>query len=120
MAASGRFSRGQVVIAPIPYALAQAGTAGKLRPALVIASLSRDDLLVCQITSQPAEDDYDVTLANADFAQGALRRGTSIRSVNPLNPFPKSADSIRSHRNASGRYAHGFFSGAPLHTPPSV
>jgi mRNA interferase MazF len=51
-----------------------------LRPALVIASLSRGDLLVCQITSQPVEDSYDVTLRTSDYAQGTLRRDSTIRA----------------------------------------
>lgn len=81
MATSGQYGRGEVVIAPIPYALAEGGSAaGKLRPALIIAVLSRGDLLVCQITSQEAQDSFDVPLGDADFASGGLRKPSHIRA----------------------------------------
>ena len=80
MGAPTRYGRGEIVIAPIPYALSTSGLAGKLRPALVIAILSRSDLLVCQITSQPAEEASDVGLLDDDFISGGLRQKSTIRA----------------------------------------
>ncbi len=44
------FVKGDVVVVPFPFSdLTQA----KRRPALVIATLAGDDLILCQITSRP-------------------------------------------------------------------
>ncbi|NJK51587.1 MAG: hypothetical protein HC936_00355 [Leptolyngbyaceae cyanobacterium SU_3_3] len=44
-----RFVKGEVVIVPFPFSdLTQA----KRRPALVVASLTGDDVILCQVTSQ--------------------------------------------------------------------
>ncbi len=47
------FVKGDVVIVPFPFSdLSQA----KRRPALVVAKLTGDDLILCQITSQAVSD----------------------------------------------------------------
>lgn len=47
------FVRGDVVVVPFPFSdLSQA----KRRPALVVAELTGDDLILCQITSQSVKD----------------------------------------------------------------
>lgn len=45
----GRFIKGDVVVIPFPFSDL---TMSKRRPALVLAELSGDDLILCQITSQ--------------------------------------------------------------------
>ncbi len=46
----GLFTKGEVVLVPYPFSdLSQS----KLRPALVLASVSGDDYILCQITSRP-------------------------------------------------------------------
>ena len=60
---------GEVVVLPFPQTNLQAG---KRRPALVVADLTGDDLILCQITSQSRFDDYSVLLAVADFERGRL------------------------------------------------
>jgi len=45
----GRFVKGDVVVMPFPYSDL---SATKKRPALVIAALDGDDVILCQITSQ--------------------------------------------------------------------
>ena len=71
-----RFVKGDVVVVPFPFSdLTQA----KRRPALVIAELSGDDLILCQITSQNIKDIYALSLINPDFETGGLNRESNIR-----------------------------------------
>ena len=71
-----RFVKGNVVVVPFPFTdLTQA----KRRPALVVASMQGDDLILCQITSQPVRDNYAVTLADNDFEEGGLKQDSNIR-----------------------------------------
>ena len=51
----------------------------KRRPALVVAALQGDDVILCQITSQARSDAYSVTLENADFVSGGLNQSSRIR-----------------------------------------
>ncbi|MEG5114794.1 type II toxin-antitoxin system PemK/MazF family toxin, partial [Microcoleus sp. A2-C5] len=61
---------GDVVVVPFPFSdLTQA----KRRPALVIATLTGDDLILCQITSQRIADRYAITLESSDFSEGRLK-----------------------------------------------
>ena len=67
---------GEVVVLPFPQTNLQAG---KRRPALVVADLAGDDLILCQITSQPRSDGYSVPLTLADFERGRLAVDSFIR-----------------------------------------
>jgi mRNA interferase MazF len=68
--------RGDVVVVPFPFSdLTQA----KRRPALVLAGLEGDDLILCQITSRMVSDDYAVSLSDVDFQEGGLRLESNIR-----------------------------------------
>ncbi len=70
------FVKGDVVIVPFPFSdLSQA----KRRPALVVANLTGDDLILCQITSQARADSYAVAITNADFSNGGLNQDSNIR-----------------------------------------
>lgn len=51
----------------------------KRRPALVLAVLAGDDVILCQITSQAVRDSYALPLLDADFAQGNLTQPSNIR-----------------------------------------
>ena len=51
----------------------------KRRPALVVAALRGDVLILCQITSQARDDVYSVQLDDSDFAAGGLNRSSRIR-----------------------------------------
>ena len=71
-----RFVKGDVVVVPFPFSdLSQA----KRRPALVMAGLRGDDLILCQITSQAVKDSYAVAIEDADFAEGGLKQPSHIR-----------------------------------------
>ena len=72
----GRFIKGDVVVLPFPFSDL---TANKKRPALVVANLTGDDIIVCLITSQNAKDSYAVSLSNNDFASGNLKKDSNIR-----------------------------------------
>jgi len=68
--------RGDVVVVPFPFSdLRQA----RRRPALVLAKLDGDDLVLCQITSQTAKDRYSIGLEAGDFSRGGLSQSSSIR-----------------------------------------
>lgn len=72
----GRFVKGDVVVTPFPFSdLSDA----KKRPALVVAELTGDDVILCQITSQSVFDNYAIPLSKADFANGELRQASNIR-----------------------------------------
>jgi mRNA interferase MazF len=68
--------KGEVVVVPFPFSdLSQA----KRRPALVVANLKGDDLILCQITSKEKHDDYAVELLESDFQNGGLKRPSNVR-----------------------------------------
>lgn len=67
---------GEVVVLPFPQTDLQAG---KRRPALVVADLTGDDLILCQITTQSRRDAYSVPLTNSDFERGHLNVDSFIR-----------------------------------------
>lgn len=72
----GKPVAGEVVILPFPQTDLQVG---KRRPALVVADLTGDDLVLCQITSQAHSDGYSVPLLATDFAHGRLTVDSFIR-----------------------------------------
>jgi|SRR6185369_6317469 len=72
----GRFIKGDIVVLPFPFSDL---TSNKKRPALVVAELSGDDIIVCLITSQNAKDSYAISLLNNDFTSGNLKQNSNIR-----------------------------------------
>jgi mRNA interferase MazF len=70
------FVKGDVVVVPFPFSnLSQA----KRRPALVVAVLPGDDLILCQITSKNVLDRFAIPLVETDFIEGALKVPSNIR-----------------------------------------
>jgi mRNA interferase MazF len=67
---------GEVVVLPFPQTNLQSG---KRRPALVVADLPGEDLILCQITSQSRNDGQSVPLLVADFDRGRLAVDSFIR-----------------------------------------
>jgi mRNA interferase MazF len=68
---------GEIVVIPFPRKNA---AAGKRRPALVIADLPGEDLILCQITSRAHSDAFAVPLTSSDFERGELPKPGFIRA----------------------------------------
>ncbi|CAN5393068.1 type II toxin-antitoxin system PemK/MazF family toxin [soil metagenome] len=69
---------GDVVVLPFPQTDLQVG---KRRPALVVADLAGDDLILCQITSKSHQrDPYSIPLLTTDFGRGGLKLDSYIRA----------------------------------------
>ncbi len=62
-----RFVSGDVVVVPFPFTDL---SSAKVRPAVVITSLTRGDLILCQITSQAAGHPENVPINPEDFEPG--------------------------------------------------
>ena len=72
----GRFVKGDVIVIPFPFTDL---TGNKKRPALVIADLPGDDIIVCQITSQTKSDPFALSISANDFISGSLPINSFIR-----------------------------------------
>ncbi len=72
----GKPVAGEVVIIPFPQTNL---VVGKRRPALVIANLPGDDLILCQITTRARSDQACIALDAADFERGQLAQPSFIR-----------------------------------------
>jgi mRNA interferase MazF len=71
-----RFVKGDIVVLPFPYSDL---SSSKKRPAMVLADLKGDDIILCQITSQFVKDNYAIALASSDFIKGSLNKLSNIR-----------------------------------------
>jgi len=70
------FVKGHVVVLPFPFSDL---SGSKRRPALVLADLPGNDIILCQITSQDSKDSLAVGLEISDFAEGSLPVSSFIR-----------------------------------------
>jgi mRNA interferase MazF len=69
-----RFVSGEVVVVPFPFTDL---TSAKVRPTLVLASLSRGDVILCQITSQTVGHPEAIPILSTGFEPGGgLRRAS--------------------------------------------
>jgi mRNA interferase MazF len=67
----GALTAGSVVSVPFPFTdLSQS----KLRPAVVLAGIGRNDWILCQVTSNPYSDPKAVTITDDNFAKGSLQK----------------------------------------------
>ena len=64
-------SVGSIVLVRFPFSDL---SDSKLRPAVVLAGVERDDWILCQITSNPYSDKMAVEITERDFANGSLMR----------------------------------------------
>lgn len=70
------FIKGDIVVVPFPFSDL---TQTKRRPTLVVANLTGDDLILCQITSKAIRDGYFIPLENSEFEIGSLNQSSNIR-----------------------------------------
>lgn len=70
------FVKGDVIVLPFPFSDL---SGSKRRPALVLADLPGDDILLCQITSQHTRDQFALPLYSSDFINGLLPVDSFIR-----------------------------------------
>jgi len=73
-----KFIKGDVVVVPFPFSDL---SGSKKRPALVLADLPGDDILLCQITSQQSQDIFAVPLTCNGFSHGFLPSDSYIRPM---------------------------------------
>ena len=72
----GGLVRGDVVVIPFPFSDL---SATKRRPALVVASLPGDDVILCQITGGTYSSPNVIPITSSDFAIGGLNRDSNVR-----------------------------------------
>ena len=72
----GAFATGQVAMLRFPFSDL---SANKLRPAILLANASRQDWIVCQITSNPFGDPRSILLSASNFAAGTLDHTSYVR-----------------------------------------
>ncbi|MBS4022288.1 MAG: type II toxin-antitoxin system PemK/MazF family toxin [Dethiobacter sp.] len=72
----GKFIKGDVVVIPFPFSDL---STSKRRPALVLAGLTGNDIILCQVTSKAVSDEYAVPLLTHDFNEGSLNQDSNIR-----------------------------------------
>ena len=77
----GKFVKGEIVVFPFPFSDL---SGHKLRPALVVANLTGDDMVLCMISKQSADPDC-LPLTDGDFTQGNLP--TSPSYIRPTRLF---------------------------------
>lgn len=65
----GKFAVGSVVLVAFPFSNLKGQ---KVRPALVLANVEFNNLILCQITSKPYTSKISICLKPADFAKGGL------------------------------------------------
>lgn len=71
-----RFVKGDIVIIPFPFSDL---SSNKKRPALVVAELEGDEVILAQITSRYFFDKYTFNLSNKDYEFGSLPVDSNIR-----------------------------------------
>lgn len=65
----GEFTVGSVVLVAFPFSNLKGK---KIRPALVLAQVEFDNLILCQITSKPYSSKSAIEIHSSDFAEGKL------------------------------------------------
>ena len=71
-----KFVKGDIVVIPFPFSDL---TGAKRRPALVLADLQGDDIILCQITSQQTKDNYSIIIEDIDYIFNKLPVPSNIR-----------------------------------------
>ncbi len=70
-----RFVKGEVVVLPFPYT---DFSGSKKRPAVVIATLKGNNVILAQITTNQRNDEDLISLTKKDFSSGSLSSDSFI------------------------------------------
>ena len=68
--------KGEIIILSFPFT---DRSAAKRRPAVVLADLKGNDMILCPITSRAKDDGYAIPLADSDISKGSLDLSSFIR-----------------------------------------
>lgn len=71
-----KFTIGNVVLVSFPFSNLKGN---KVRPALVLAQVEFDNLILCQITSRPYSSKTAIGIEESDFTKGALPLKSYVR-----------------------------------------
>jgi len=71
------FVKGDIVALNFPFSDL---SATKRRPAFVLSNLGYGDIILCQITSKPAKNEYSIKIEPNDFETGSLPLASFIRA----------------------------------------
>lgn len=71
-----KFAVGDVVLVVFPFSNLQGK---KIRPALVLAKVEFDNLILCQITSRPYSSKTAISIEKSDFEEGKLPVRSFVR-----------------------------------------
>ncbi len=96
----GKFIKGDIVVVPFPFSDL---SSSKRRPALVLAEIQGDDIILCQITSQTSSDPNAILLSDSDFSHGKL---LSISYIRPTRIFTADKNIIL---RKAGNLKQGYF-----------
>lgn len=72
----GKFAVGSVVLVTFPFSNLKGQ---KIRPALVLAQVEFENLILCQITSKPYSSKTAIQISSLDFTQGGLPVESYVR-----------------------------------------
>ena len=72
----GKFIKGDIVVVPFPFSDL---STSKRRPAIVLAGLTGDDLILSQITSRNVSDSMSIEIDPGDVSGGSLSVASNIR-----------------------------------------
>jgi len=71
------FVKGDIVILNFPFSDL---SATKRRPAFVLANCGYGDVVLCQITSKPAKNEFSIKIEQSDFEAGSLPIVSFVRT----------------------------------------
>lgn len=90
----GKFKVGQVITCSFPFSDL---TGKKIRPALIVAIVDFDNLILCQITSKKYSSSDPVKLTKTDFRKGSLPIESFIRTDKIFTADPSMINNIYGH-----------------------
>jgi mRNA interferase MazF len=88
----GKFVVGNVVAVPFPLSDL---SGNKLRPAVVLATIEHNDLILCQVTSKSFASKRAIKISDLDFSEGKLPITSYVR---PDKLFTAEGSIIQKHK----------------------